>query len=66
MNEYEDKGILGKKLNLDYILDDSIKVAKIAVEAGFKPILFGDHDDFHKDNPGFMKAKNWKAFRKLL
>lgn len=43
MDEYEDKGVLGKKLGIDYIVDDSIKVAKIVIEAGFKPILFGDH-----------------------
>ena len=44
VNEYEDKGELGKKLQLDYILDDSLKVAKIVKEAGFKAIVFGDHE----------------------
>ncbi len=48
MNEYEDKGELGKKLLIDYILDDSIKVAKVVIESGFKPILFGDHEEFIK------------------
>lgn len=48
MDEYEDKGELGKKLQLDYIVDDSIKVAKIVIESGFKPILFGDHVEFIK------------------
>ena len=66
VNEYEDKGELGKKLELDYILDDSLKVAKIVKEAGFKAIVFGDHEEFHRDNPGFMQAKTWKNFRKLL
>lgn len=31
------------KLGLDYIVDDSIKVAKYVIESGFNPILFGDH-----------------------
>lgn len=41
VNEFEDKGVLGKQLGISYILDDSIKVAKIVVEAGFKAIVFG-------------------------
>ena len=43
VNEYEDKGVIGKKEKINYILDDSVKVAKIAIEAGFTPILFGHH-----------------------
>ena len=35
VNEYEDKGVLGKQLNLTHIVDDSLKVAKIAKESGF-------------------------------
>ena len=66
VNEYEDKGVLGKQLNLTHIVDDSLKVAKIAKECGFEPIIFGPHEEFHKNNPNFMKAKNWKNFRKLL
>lgn len=48
VNEYEDKAPLGVKLGLDYIVDDSIKVAKFVIESGFKPILFGEHDEFLK------------------
>ena len=66
MDEFEDKGVLGQKLGIDYILDDAVKVAKIAEKSGFKAILFGEHDQFHKDNPGFLQAKTWKMFRKLL
>ena len=66
VNEYEDKGVLGKKLWLSYILDDSVKVAKIALQAGFTPILFGCHEEFIKENEQIMNAKNWKSFRKVL
>ena len=48
VNQYEDKGILGKQLKIDYILDDSIKVAKFAILYGFKPILFGKHQEVMK------------------
>lgn len=41
VNEYEDKGPIGVKLGIDYLVDDSIKVAKYVIESGFKPILFG-------------------------
>lgn len=41
VNEYEDKGPIGVKLGIDYLVDDSIKVAKYVIESGFQPILFG-------------------------
>lgn len=66
MNEYEDKSELMKKLGITYILDDSIKVLKDCREKGLNPILFGDHEDFLKQNPGYMSARNWKNFRKVL
>ena len=57
---------MGKKLELSYILDDSVKVAKIAIQSGFTPILFGHHDEFIKENEQMINAKNWKGFRKIL
>lgn len=41
VDEYEDKGTLGRQLNITHILDDSVKVARIALENGFIPIIFG-------------------------
>lgn len=55
-----------KKLGITYIVDDSIKVAKDCSLNGLKPILFGDHEEFIKENPGFANVKNWKGFRKML
>jgi hypothetical protein len=43
-----------------------VKVAKIALQAGFTPILFGHHEEFIKENEEMMNAKNWKGFRKVL
>jgi hypothetical protein len=43
-----------------------VKVAKIALQAGFTPILFGHHEEFIKENEQIMNAKNWKSFRKVL
>ncbi len=35
VDQFEDKGVLGIQLGIKYIVDDSIKVAKISKEAGF-------------------------------
>jgi hypothetical protein len=43
-----------------------VKVAKIALHAGFTPILFGHHEEFIKENEEMMNAKNWRSFRKVL
>ena len=43
-----------------------MKVAKIVLQAGFTPILFGHHEEFIKENEEMMNAKNWKTLRKLL
>ena len=68
VDEYEDKAILMKKIGITYILDDSIKIAKDCTANGLKPILFGEHEDFLKQNKDLklMHARNWKNFRKLL
>ena len=66
MNEYADKGVLGKQLGITHILDDSVKVARFALESGFTPIVFGHQPEFIKENPGALNATNWKNFRKLL
>lgn len=55
-----------KKLGITYIVDDSIKVAKDCIANGLKPILFGDHEQFVKENPGYVAVKGWKAYRKML
>ena len=47
VDEYEDKGVIGRLLGINYILDDSVRVAKIARQNGIQCILFGYHDDFH-------------------
>lgn len=41
VNEYEDKGVLGQQLEITHLLDDSVKVARIALQSGFTPIVFG-------------------------
>ena len=39
-----------RNFELSYILDDSVKVAKIAIQSGFMPILFGHHNEFINEN----------------
>lgn len=55
-----------KKLNITYIVDDSVKIYKDCIQNGLKPILFGDHEELLKHEPGYVNAKGWKGFRKYL
>ena len=66
--EYEDKAILCKKLNIDYMIDDSLKVAKFILDyQTTKPILFGSHLKLDKELINkIIYIKNWTKFRKFM
>ena len=69
VNEYEDKATMCEKLQLDYLVDDSVKVIKFLLKTNTTGIWFGVNSTSCLDKKDLQKihvAKKWKNIRKLF
>jgi hypothetical protein len=64
VNEYIDKQIICKKYDINYMVDDSIKVIRFMQSINTNAIWFGNHNKC--DDLKYKNAKTWKKIRKIL
>lgn len=63
VDEYEDKGILCKKLGIDYMIDDSVKVLRYLECNSF---WFGVKHNAQTITNTVIPTPQWKTFRKKI
>lgn len=69
VDEYVDKQTLCKKLEINYMVDDNIKVIKYMLEINTIPIWFSPSQISYLDKQLLKKiiiANNWKTIRKIM
>lgn len=69
VDEYKDKATMCEKLQLDYLVDDSVKVIKFLLETNTIGIWFGPNNTSCLNKDDLKKihvANTWKNLRKLF
>tara|TARA_B110000037_G_C16899433_1_gene415550 strand:- start:98 stop:544 length:447 start_codon:yes stop_codon:yes gene_type:complete len=68
VDEYIDKQTICKKHNINYMIDDSVKVIRFMQSIDTVVIWFGNHNKIIDDDVNiiYKKAKTWKHIRKIL
>jgi hypothetical protein len=65
VNEYYEKAPLCKKLEIDYLIDDSVKIIRSLLDTSTIPIWFNPKDETCLKHKRIIVVYKWKSIRKL-